>query len=299
MSPNALRLAALLLAGSGLQAAAAHDLAPFQEAGRSHVLHEDVSPAGAEIINVETYVPQACAARPCPLVISMHGLQRNAASARDNWVEAAERYGLLVAAPHFDRERFPTRLYQQGGVRNEPDRGQWVYAVIERFFDRALKSGRVAGQTYVLFGHSAGGQFVHRMAILMPEARFSTAITANAGYYTLPVDQAAAGGFAYPYSIAGTPATAAGLKAAFAKPLLAMLGDRDTDPDHPQLNKSKGAEAQGPNRLARGQHFFAVSRAAAEKLGTPFAWREIVVPGAAHEQGKLANAAAQALFGAK
>ena len=77
-------MASALLALLGLQGAKAHDLTPFQEAGRSHVLHEDVSPTGAETINVETYVPEACATKPCPLVISIHGLGRNAEAARDN-----------------------------------------------------------------------------------------------------------------------------------------------------------------------------------------------------------------------
>ncbi len=279
--------------------ASAHDLRPFQEVGRSHVLHEDAGPGGTETINIETYMPQACAGKPCPLVISMHGLQRNAEAARDNWIDAADRYGLLIAAPHFDKERFPTRLYQQGGVRGEPDRSRWVYAIIERFFDVALKSGRVEGRDYLLFGHSAGAQFVHRMALLMPEARFSTAISANAGYYTLPLGKEAAGGFSYPYSLDGTPATAASTKLALSRKLLVMLGGRDDDPDHEQLNKSRGAEAQGPNRLARGQHFIAVSRAEAQRLGVESPWREIIVPDTAHEQRKMANAAAQALFGAK
>lgn len=277
----------------------AHDLRPFQEVGRSHVLHEDVSPAGTETINIETYVPQACAAKPCRLVISMHGLLRNAEAARDNWIEAADRYGLLVAAPHFDKERFPTRLYQQGGVRGEADRSRWIYATIERFFDVALGSGRVEGTGYVLFGHSAGAQFVHRMAILMPEARFTTAISANAGFYTLPVGKAAAGGFSYPYSLDLTPATEASAKQALAKPLLVMLGERDNDPDHEQLNKSKGAEAQGASRLDRGRHFMAVARAEAQRLGVASPWRDILVPDTAHEQRKMANAAAQALFEAK
>jgi poly(3-hydroxybutyrate) depolymerase len=275
----------------------AHDLTPFQEAGIGHVLHEDVSPAGTETINVETYVPKACAAKPCPLVIALHGLARNAASARDYWIEAAERHGLLIAAPHFDKERFPTRLFQQGGVKDEPDRAKWVYAVIERFFDRALKSGRVSGTAYTLFGHSAGGQFVHRMVMLMPEARFSTAVSANAGYYMLPVGKAGAGGFSFPYSLDGTPETEATLKAAFAKPMLIMLGDQDIDPDHPQLNKTKGAEAQGPNRFTRGQNFVAVAAAEAKRLGVSSRWREITVPGVAHEQRKMAGAAADVLFG--
>lgn len=280
-------------------AASAHDLTPFQEAGRGHVLHEDISPSGAETINIETYVPQACAAKACPLVFSIHGLNRNAEGARDNWIDAADRYGLLIAAPHFDKERFPTRLFQQGGVRNEPDRAKWIYSVLERFFDKAQKSGRVSGATYTLFGHSAGAQFVHRMVILMPEARFSTAVSANAGYYMLPVGKEAAGGFSFPYSLDGTPETDATLAAAFGRPMLIMLGDQDIDPNHPQLNKSKGAEAQGPNRFTRGQHFVAVAATEAKRLGVVSRWREITVPGAAHEQRKMASAAAQALFGGK
>jgi poly(3-hydroxybutyrate) depolymerase len=276
---------------------AAHDLTPFQEVGVGHVLHEDVSPAGTETVNVETYVPKACVAKPCPLVIALHGLARNAASTRDYWIDAAERHGLLIAAPHFDKERFPTRLFQQGGVQGEPDRSKWVYAVIERFFDRALTSGRVSGTTYTLFGHSAGGQFVHRMVMLMPEARFSTAVSANAGYYMLPVGKAPAGGFAFPYSLDGTPETEATLKAAFARPMLIMLGDQDIDPDHPQLNKTRGAEAQGPNRFTRGQHFVAVAAEEAKRLGVASRWREITVPGVAHEQRKMAAAAADVLFG--
>lgn len=287
----------VLLALMAAPAAHAQDERPFQQSGRSHVLHQDVSPGGTEPINVETYVPEACAAKACPLVIAMHGLTRNAEGARDSWIAAADRYGLLIAAPHFDKDRFPTRLYQQGGVRGESDRSKWVYSAIERFFDVALATGRVAGSSYALFGHSAGGQFVHRMTILMPEARFSTAVSANAGYYMLPVGREGAGGFGFPYSIDGAPVTETTLKAAFAKPLLVMLGDRDDDPDHHQLNKSKGAAAQGPHRFARGQHFVAIAAAEAKRLGVETRWREIVVPGAAHEQRKMVNVAALALFG--
>jgi pimeloyl-ACP methyl ester carboxylesterase len=288
-------LVAMLLLACGPQIAAAHDLTPFQEAGRSHVIHEDVSPAGAEPINVETYVPAACTGKPCPLLIAIHGLERNAETARDNWVEAAERYDLLIAAPHFDKERFPTRLFQQGGVRDETDPARWLYASIERFFDRALASGRVEGTGYVLFGHSAGAQFVHRMALLMPTARFTTAISANAGYYTLPLREGA-GGFAYPYSLVGTPATDASLSAALGKPLLVMLGERDDDAAHPQLNHSRGAEAQGPNRLARGRHFMAAATAEAARLKVEARWREILVPGIGHDSRRMAAAAAEALF---
>lgn len=296
MRSTAAFVSLLLLSGAPVPA---HDLTPFQEPGASHVLHRDVSPDGEETINVETYVAPACATKPCPLVIAIHGLNRNAGTARDEWIEAADRYGLIVAAPHFDRERFPTRLFQQGGVRDQPDSTRWVFATVERFFDRALASGRVAGTSYVLFGHSGGAQFVQRMVLFSPQARFSTAVAANAGYYTLPVGKDAAGGFDYPYSLGGTPLADTSPRAAFARRMLVMLGDRDTDPHHAALNHTRGAQAQGADRFARGRHFMTVAVAEATRIGAELHWREIVVPGVAHQSGKMASAAAQAVFGAK
>lgn len=289
---GAVYAAAMVLSSPSLAA----DL-PFAGTGKSAFSHEDVSPRGTVALTVETYVPAQCAAKACPLVMSMHGLARDAAAARDNWVAAADANGLVVAAPLFDKERFPTRLYQLGGVRDEPDRARWIYAVIERLFDRLTSTGRVDGDRYVLFGHSAGAQFVHRMVLMMPEARFSTAISANAGYYTLPVAAAAAGGRAYPYSISGTPATEDSLRRSFARPLLILLGDRDDDPKHHQLNTGEGASAQGPHRFARGQHFVQTAEAEAHRLGATYAWQTQVVPGVAHEQAKMARAAALRLFG--
>lgn len=270
---------------------------PFAAPGKGSFVHADSAPRGSQPVTVLTYVPAACAAKACPLVISMHGLTRNAEAARDNWVAAADANGLVVAAPELDAVRFPTRLYQLGGVQGETERANWIYSTIERLFDRLKASGRISGDGYVLFGHSAGAQFVHRMVLMMPEARWSTAVVGNAGYYTLPVGSAAAEGRDYPFSLGSTPATADSLRRSFAKPLLLLLGDQDNDPQHHQLNNSAGAKAQGPHRLARGQFFFSVADAEAKRLNLPFNWRMSIVPGVAHEQTKMAEAAARILFG--
>lgn len=282
----------VLLAGPVLSAET-----PFAVAGKGSFIHIDSAPRGSQPVTVQTYVPAACAAKACPLVISMHGLTRNAEAARDNWVAAADANGLVIAAPDLDAARFPTRLYQLGGVQGETERANWIYATIERLFDRLKASGRVSGDSYVLFGHSAGAQFVHRMVLMMPEARYSTAIIGNAGYYTLPVDSAAAGARDYPFSLGKTPATIDSLRLSFGRPMLVLLGDQDNDPQHDQLNNSAGAKAQGPHRLARGQFFFATAQAEARRLNLPFNWRLAIVPGVAHEQVKIADAAAKILFG--
>ncbi|WP_293794916.1 hypothetical protein [uncultured Bosea sp.] len=289
---RALLVTALAL-GFGLSAASAETPALFAQTGAAESSYTDLLPA---TIAVSSYAPPACAAKPCPLLIAVHGMGRNAKGARDAWKAAADQAGFLVLAPRFDSDQFPSRLFQQGGVRGEPDKAKWTFGLIERLFDAARASGRVSGDTYTLFGHSAGAQFVHRMLLLMPEARIATAAVGNAGYYTLPALQ---GERAYPYSLKGTPATDATLARAFAKPMLVMLGDQDIDPNHHQLNKSRGAEEQGATRFARGQHFMAAAKDEARRLGVPLHWREIDVPGVAHQQSRMAKAAAAELFGAR
>uniref|UniRef100_A0A9E8CSU0 Alpha/beta hydrolase n=1 Tax=Bosea sp. NBC_00436 TaxID=2969620 RepID=A0A9E8CSU0_9HYPH len=286
-------LAAALALGFGLSAASAETPALFAQTGSAESSYIDPLPA---TIAVSSYAPPACAAKPCPLLIAVHGMGRNAKGARDAWKAAADQAGFLVLAPRFDNDQFPSRLFQQGGVRGEPDKAKWTFGLIERLFDSARASGRVAGSSYTIFGHSAGAQFVHRMLLLMPEARIATAAVANAGYYTLP---ALSGERAYPYSLKGTPATDATLARAIAKPMLVMLGERDIDPNHHQLNKSRGAEEQGATRFARGQHFMAAARDEARRLGVTLRWREVDVPGVAHDQRGMAKAAAAELFGAR
>lgn len=285
--------AVVLALGLGLPAASAETPALFAGTGPAEGSYADPLPA---TIAVSSYAPPACADKPCPLLIAIHGMGRNAKGARDAWKAAADQAGFLVLAPRFDKEQFSSRRFQQGDVRGEPDKAKWTFGLIERLFDAARASGRVAGDSYTIFGHSAGAQFVHRMVMLMPEARIATAAVANAGYYTLP---ALADERAYPYSLKGTPATDATLTRAFAKPMLVMLGDQDTDPNHYQLNKSRGAEGQGPTRFARGEHFIAAARAEARRLGVTLRWREIVVPGVAHDQRGMAKAAATELFAAR
>ena len=287
-------LAIVVLApGFGLHSAFAETLPLFAGTGPAESSYADALPA---TVAVSTYAPPACAAKPCPLLIAIHGMGRNARGARDAWKAAADRGGFLVLAPRFDKEQFSSRRFQQGNVRGEPDKAKWTFGLIERLFDVARASGRVAGGSYTIFGHSAGAQFVHRMVMLMPDARIAAAAVANAGYYTLPV---LAGERAYPYSLKGTPAVDATLAAALSKPMLVMLGDRDTDPDHPQLNKSRGAEEQGPTRFARGEHFMAAARDEARRLGVTLRWREVVVPGVAHQQSGMAEAAGAELFGVR
>jgi len=65
-------------------------------------------------IDIFTYRPADCV--PSGFLIVFHGVDRNADAYRDNAKPLADKLCLIVAAPLFDNQRFPSWRYQHGGV---------------------------------------------------------------------------------------------------------------------------------------------------------------------------------------
>ncbi len=234
------------------------------------------------------HVEPESAAATSPVVIVMHGMGRNADEYRDAWRDAAQRHGLTVYAPEFDRRRFPgSQGYNLGGSA-APEASP--FAAIEPLFDAIrARRGAQAPDRYVLFGHSAGSQFVHRYLLLRPAPRLDLAIAANAGWYTTPDASVA-----WPYGLAGRgDAARARLPAALQRPMIVLLGTADTDPAHASLRRTPEAMAQGPHRYARGLHFLERAGAAADAAGVPLGWRLETVPGVDHDFRRMSAAAAE------
>ena len=233
-----------------------------------------------------------------PVVFVMHGVKRDAENYRDNWMATAERFGFLLLCPEFARADSPGRAaYQLGNMVDEaggslPEEG-WTFGVVERLFDLVKATTGNTSERYGIYGHSAGGQFVHRLALFLPGARFATAVAANTGWYTMPTLE----GKRFPYGMRGSASTPEGLKRAFGKRLVILLGEQDTDAEDPFLRRSKGARRQGRNRFERGQTFFATAEEEAAGLGVPLNWTLETVPGAAHFDGLMMPAAARLLSG--
>lgn len=232
-----------------------------------------------------------------PIVFVMHGVKRDAANYRDNWTAAAERLGFLLICPEFNKANYPRRrAYQLGnlvdGVGEPLPKDAWTFDVIERLFDFVRETTGNATGRYHIYGHSAGGQFVHRLALFLPEARYATAIAANTGWYTMPT----LGGRKFPYGLRDSPSTPETLERAFGNRLVLLLGDQDTDAEDPFLRQSKGARRQGKNRFERGQVFYGAARDEAARLGVTLNWTLETVPGAAHFDQLMMPAAASVLF---
>lgn len=253
-------------------------------------------PIGGGLKNIPVYYhrPGSYGA-DTPIVFVLHGLGRNARGYRDAWAGLAEKHNLLVVAPEFSKSEFPkARHYNLGNVfahdgqRNPPD--DWSFAIIDRLFAR-LAAWKLVGCTrYSLYGHSAGGQFVHRMVMLSARSNIDIAVAANAGWYTLPSRDAS-----WPYGLRGAPIDAAMLRAAFARKLIILLGGKDNDPAHKHLRRTPEAMEQGSHRLDRGRFFMAQARDSAARFGVPFAWEKHDVPSAGHSNRQMAGAAAKVL----
>lgn len=242
---------------------------------------------------VWTYTPDT-ADTSLPLVIVMHGQGRNASEYRDQWIEAARAHHFAIAAPEFARSDFPAASHYNLGNRVDADGravapALWSFSAIEPLFDAVRTRLELTCETYAIYGHSAGAQFVHRYLVFSAAPRVHAAVSANAGWYTRPDFD-----IAWPFGLGGTGLGGADLARWLARPMTVLLGSADTAQTG-SLNQTQAAMAQGPHRLARGRSFMEAGLTAAEALGAPLNWRLGYVPGVGHDNSLMAEHAAHDL----
>jgi poly(3-hydroxybutyrate) depolymerase len=231
---------------------------------------------GGVSLTAFTYRPDC---REPSLLIVMHGLGRNADEYRDFARPIADRNCMLVVAPLFDKARFPTWRYQRGGIVHQnvvqpaPSwTGHMVLELVEQV--RTLEH---RSMKYSMIGHSAGGQFLSRLAAFVP-SEAEVIVVANPGTHTFATLQVNA-----PFGMAGVygdaEATSA-LRRYLAQPVTILLGEEDTGEEN--LNEGPEAMAQGSTRHERGLNAFHTAQALANSSSWTFNWRLVEVPGAGH-----------------
>ena len=246
-------------------------------------------------IDVYTYRPRKCDTT-CPIVFVMHGVKRDASRYREYWELLADAYQVIVVAPTFLQKHWPrAAAYNLGDMAAQADREKWAYSAIEHLFDE-IRDGQAG---YAIFGHSAGAQFVQRMALFRPDNRATVMIAANPGWYAMPEWRKDKKVEAFPYSLVNSPSGEPELRRALAKRFVLMVGERDDDPDDENLEKSAGAVKQGETRVERAENFIKAATAAANELGVPLAWEMHEMPGTAQDGEAMSKAAARILYGKK
>ncbi len=231
-----------------------------------------------------------------PIVFAMHGVSRNGDKYRDQWTRYAKKGNFLLLAPEFGKEHYPWgRQYNRGNMfdaKGKPiEKSKWTFMAIEHLFDYVVKITGSRHKKYYVYGHSAGGQFVHRMITFLPEARIYKAVAANPGWYTVPTFEKD-----FPYGLKESGLTPDQLSKAFSQNLAIMVGSEDTDVNHKHLKKTPQAMEQGKHRLERGRNYFKTARQTAKELGVSLKWRFAIVPGVAHSNSGMSRAAVKVFF---
>ena len=106
----------------------------------------------------------------------------------ERWTKFAERKNLLLISPAFDRENFgadPDTGFGYGGYRGLFGRkigaDEFIINLIEQYQQRCqIQDGR-----FLLYGHSAGGQFTIRFTVRHPD-RIAAAVACAPGRFAYP-----------------------------------------------------------------------------------------------------------------
>ena len=225
------------------------------------------------------------------IVFIMHGSEsQTARQACDLASPYIEPLNAIVLAPQFAEEYYPGDAYMFGNMiaaaGNVLAKSAWALTAIERLFDIVRVEMGLDREAYNIVGFSGGAQFVHRLALFVPDARFRRAVAASAGRYAFP-----SWSEKFPYGLAGSPIDPKDLAKAFSRDLVVLLGDRDTT----DREREPGSMAQGTTRFARGLRFFATATDEAAALGVPLRWELRIVPGVDHSAMLMVRAALELL----
>lgn len=262
--------------------------------GKGIRIFDGYPPLADRKVNIHYFIPENIDMKTAPIMIVCHGTNRNADTYLNVWIPYAKEKGFMVFAPEFSNAAYPEDDYILGRIfinsTLQPE-ANWTYSVIDPMFDLIKRETGSLKNTYDIYGHSAGAQFVHRLLLFKPDAKVNRAVAANAGWYTVPDYR-----IAFPHGIKNTPFTENHIRNFMSKKLYIMLGTKDINPNDPNLNNSPEAKAQGAHRFARGYYFWDKINEIHTSKNYPLNWEIKNVDGAAHSNAQMAPAAVNTLY---
>jgi hypothetical protein len=227
-----------------------------------------------------------------PVLFVHHGVARNGRDYRDYWLDLVDDARILAISIEFPEASFPEHLWYHFGNLHDKDgtpnrREEWTFGIDERLFERLRVQRITTTQRYGLFGHSAGGQFVHRMLSFGFRDRVAVAVSANAGTYAMP-DLATP----WPFGLGQTDVDTGALRSLLGFRITVMAGTADVSTTGRFFPRGPRSMRQGATRYERAHNYVRSGHAAAAALQTSCAWTVIDVPGVGHDGKRMAAAAA-------
>lgn len=263
--------------------------------GTGNFTYTDYEPLKNKPVKVYYSVPDTDLTN-LPIVLVFPGTNRDAVNYIQPWESLSSKYKCMVFAIEFPEAYYTDNEYITGNVITSSgsfvDKKNWTFSIVEPLFEYIKSQTGNTTANYLMFGHSAGSQFVHRFVLFNgASAKIKTAISANAGWYTEPATT-----IAFPYGLKNTQLSEADIKAAMNVKMIIHLGQNDTDPNDSSIRHTPEADAQGLYRYARGLYFYNKSKAHAESNDYFFNWTKREVPNVGHDQAAMAADAAKAFF---
>lgn len=232
------------------------------------------------ILDIAYYVPSRCT--PRAILIVFASKNRDYRAFRDESVPLAQQSCSIVLAPYFPLSTYPPSAYQRGGFPENPAQPSATRLIVpleewaQHFAQKTLP--------ILLIGHSAGAQFLNRVAAYTtgPERGI---ILMNPGSTVEPMLN-----IAMPYGFAQVGSTvdaSMALKAYLARPVIFLLGSKDTKTASFSGNAQADIEDEGANRLQRGINTYNAGQKEAQHLTTAFGWRIAIVPNIGHDDALM------------
>ena len=231
------------------------------------------------------------------ILFIIHGNSRNADDYLKVWRKLTEGENVALFAPHFTRNSFISFNTLQMSTSNgviRSDKNLYLNNSIDTLFEFIKSKFNLKTNSYDIYGHSAGAQFVHRYLLMSEDPKVNIAVAANAGWYTF------LNGANFPYGVKNPPIVLSdsNVKVFLGTNLHILIGSNDIDLDS-SVNKSDGAQKQGLNRLQRAKNFFDYTSLIVEQNDLVFNWKYQLVPGAPHSNKVMSRAAVRIFFDSK
>lgn len=260
--------------------------------------------------------------RHTKVVMVIPGSGRNASDYRDSWIENAENYNLLVVSPKYPETDYNFSQYHLGGVvkdlklqnpkiekangrinkyrmadedisfsyNNDPT--QYLFHDFDKIFEEVREAFGTSQQNYDLFGHSAGGQILHRYVLFKPKSKAKRIVAANSGFYTHPNKN-----LRFPLGLMHSGIESQDSTETFSCELVVMLGEKDDAQETRGIMlHTPTVDKRGLGRVERGRYFYNRSQQQAKELGLTFNWKINIVKGVGHDYKKMGKAAAAFLY---
>jgi hypothetical protein len=254
------------------------------------------------------------------ILIVVPGSGRNGDSYRDAWIEASEKYRVLILSPMYKEKGYDYNAYHMGNLIHNSNieqsikydensnkvfldeekfsfeinsnSNEWIYNDFDRIFDTVVENLGSSQTEYDLFGHSAGGQILHRFVIFQATSKANRILASNSGSYTLPDFH-----IELPFGLKNTVLTKENIEASFKKNLVLFIGELDNENEQGGLIlRSLSVDKQGTHRLERGIYFFNESKKIALGFNSEFNWSLEIIPNMGHDYKRMSKAAADFLY---